>query len=272
MDVSLMIEGQMGLTWSRWKRLVADAEELGFAGLYRSDHFQNPRPPDQEALELVTSLTYVATTTSRIRFGPLVAPVSFRDPVQLARQAAAIDDLSGGRFILGMGAGWMEREHVTFGYDLLGVADRFRRLEEALQVVRGLLGADRPFSFEGSFYRLYEAPLLPRPERAGGPPILVGGNGPRRSLPLAARYADVWNGIGSLEGLRARNDTLDRLLEAEGRAPTEVKRTVMMSAHGEDVGDRIRSAEDAGTGEVMLQWLTIDDDEGLRALARSVLS
>jgi F420-dependent oxidoreductase-like protein len=272
MDVSLMIEGQMGLTWPRWKRLVADAEELGFAGLYRSDHFQNPRPPDQEALEMVTSLTYVATATSRIRFGPMVAPVSFRDPVQLARQAAAIDDLSGGRFVLGMGAGWMEREHDAFGYDLLGVADRFRRLEEALQVVRGLLTADRPFSFEGRFYRLHEAPLLPRPERAGGPPILVGGNGPRRSLPLAARYANVWNGIGALDGLRERNETLDRLLEAHGRAPSDVKRTVMISAHGDDVGDRIRAAENAGAGEVMLQWLTIDDVEGLRTLAGTVIS
>ena len=107
--LSIMIEGQHGLTWPRWKRLVTEVERLGFAGLFRSDHFTNAQPPDKDSLELVTSLTYLADHTERIHFGPLVAPFSFRNPVMLARQAAALDDLSGGRMILGVGAGWQER-------------------------------------------------------------------------------------------------------------------------------------------------------------------
>jgi alkanesulfonate monooxygenase SsuD/methylene tetrahydromethanopterin reductase-like flavin-dependent oxidoreductase (luciferase family) len=113
--LSLMIEGQQGITWPHWKRLAAQAEELGFAGLFRSDHFTNARPPDQDALEAMISLAYLADHSQRIHFGPLVTPLSFHDPVALARQALAIDDLSGGRLIFGLGAGWQEREHSMFG-------------------------------------------------------------------------------------------------------------------------------------------------------------
>ena len=116
--LSIMIEGQNGLTWPRWKQIVREVEDLGFAGLFRSDHFKHAQPPDDDSLELIVSLTYLADHTQRIHFGPLVAPVSFRDPVLLARQAAALDDLSGGRLILGVGAGWQEREHHLFGYTL----------------------------------------------------------------------------------------------------------------------------------------------------------
>src|SRR5258708_8973077 len=104
--LSIMIEGQMGLTWRHWKRIVSEVEDLGFAGLFRSDHFTNARPPDKDSLEMVVSLTYLADHTQRIHFGPLVAPISFRDPPMLARQAAALDDLSGGRVILGLRARW----------------------------------------------------------------------------------------------------------------------------------------------------------------------
>ena len=99
--ISIMIEGQDGLTWPRWKRLAEAVERLGYAGLFRSDHFTNAGPPDKESLELVVSLAYLASSTSRMHFGSLVAPFSFRDPAMLARQAAAIDDLSAGRLILG---------------------------------------------------------------------------------------------------------------------------------------------------------------------------
>src|SRR5579859_6669129 len=118
MDIAIMIEGQMGLNWARWKQVTAAVEQLGFQGLFRSDHFTNPEPPDGDSLELLVSLTYLADHSSTIHFGPLVAPISFREPVMLARQAAAIDDLSGGRLILGLGAGWQEREHRLYGYQL----------------------------------------------------------------------------------------------------------------------------------------------------------
>src|SRR5260370_11270358 len=109
--ISIQIEGQNGLTWPHWKRLVAEVEGLGFAGLFRSDHFTNAQPPDRDSLEMVVSLTYLADHTQRIHFGPLVAPISFRDPPMLARQAAALDDLSGGRMKLGGRGGLPEPRH-----------------------------------------------------------------------------------------------------------------------------------------------------------------
>src|SRR5690242_17952718 len=105
MDVALMIEGQHGLTWPRWQAVAELAEEMGFVGLYRSDHFTNPSLPDLPSLELWASLTWLASHTRRLEFGPLVTPVSVRHPAQMARMAAAVDDLSGGRLHLGLGAG-----------------------------------------------------------------------------------------------------------------------------------------------------------------------
>src|SRR5216684_2454979 len=104
--ISIQIEGQNGLTWPQWKRLVTEVEVLGFAGLFRSDHFTNAQPPDKDSLEMIVSLTYLADHAQRIHFGPLVAPLSVRNPTLLARQAVALDYLSGGRMILGVGAGW----------------------------------------------------------------------------------------------------------------------------------------------------------------------
>lgn len=227
---SLMIEGQAGLTWPHWKRLVAEVEDLGFAGLFRSDHFTNGRPPDKDSLEMVVSLAYLADHTQRIHFGPLVAPVSFRHPTLLVRQAAALDDLSGGRMILGVGAGWQEREHRLFGHELGDIPTRMQRLEEALEVITRLLKSDEPVSYEGRFFQLDGATLLPRPQRPGGPSILIGGNGMKRTLPLTARYASIWNGIGlSPAGFREHSDRLDALLGEAGRQPSEVTRTLMLT-------------------------------------------
>ena len=229
-DISLMIEGQDGLTWPRWKRLVEQAESLGFTGLFRSDHFTNANPPDKDSLEMIVSLTYLADHTQRIHFGPLVAPASLRHPTLLARQAAALDDLSGGRMILGVGAGWQEREHRLFGYRLGNMQTRMQRLEEALEVITRLLRSDEPVSFEGRFFRLDGATLLPRPQRPGGPPILIGGTGRRRTLPLVARYASVWNALYlTPDGFRELSSYLDTLLQASGRQPQEVRRTMMLT-------------------------------------------
>ncbi|HYL44269.1 MAG TPA: TIGR03560 family F420-dependent LLM class oxidoreductase [Ktedonobacteraceae bacterium] len=226
--ISLMIEGQTGVTWPHWKRLVAEVEDLGFAGMFRSDHFTSARPPDKASLETIVSLTYLADHTRRIHFGPLVAPFSFRNPVFLARQGAAIDDLSNGRMILGLGAGWQEREHQAFGFDLGDLPTRMQRFQEGLEVVTRLLKSNEPVSYQGSFYQLHEAMLLPRPQRPGGPRILLGGNGPRRTLPLAALYADIWNAVSLTPGeFRERSELLDKLLVEAGRKPEDVQRTLM---------------------------------------------
>jgi F420-dependent oxidoreductase-like protein len=312
-DISLMIEGQNGLTWPRWQRLVAEAEQLGFAGLFRSDHFTNGQGPVTDSLETIVSLSYLADHTQRLHFGPLVAPLSFRHPTLLARQAAALDDLSGGRMILGVGAGWQEREHAMFGHELGDVPTRMARLEEGLEVLTRLLRSDEPVTYEGRFYQLHDALTLPRPQRAGGPPILIGGTGVRRTLPLVARYADVWNALMvTPDEFRARSSVLDDLLRAEGRPPSAVRRTLMTNltcapdrqalarrlklaeadadtdaletavasmrasrknivGTPEMVREQIDAYAAAGVQELMMQWLDLDDIEGLRAFARTVL-
>lgn len=274
MDISLMIEGQMGLTWPRWQRIVAEAEDLGFVGIFRSDHFTNPNPPDSESLEMIVSLTYLASHTTRVHFGPLVAPLSFRNPMILARQAAALDDVSGGRMILGLGAGWQEREHETFGFVLGDVPTRIRRLTEGLEVVTRLLNSDEPVSYDGQFYHLHDAILLPRPQRPGGPPILIGGNGPRRTLPLVAQYADIWNGVMMRpDQFRERMTILDVLLTQAGRQPGDVRRTMMYGQfQGHDtLIDLLPEYAAAGMEEIMVQWLDLDNIDRLRSFARRIM-
>jgi F420-dependent oxidoreductase-like protein len=300
-EVAIMIEGQDGLDWGRWRRLTRAVEDLGYAGLFRSDHFTNPTGPILDALELWSSLTWLADNTSRIEFGPLVSPVSFRHPVITAWQASAIDNLSGGRLRLGLGAGWEEREHETYGFDLLDTDRRFARFEEGLEVVTRLLQSDEPVSFEGEFYRLRDAVLMPRSPRPGGPPIIIGGNGPRRTLPLVARYADEWNAVfASPERFAELDARLDGLLREAGRPPEQVRRTLMtravfgrtaadverklagqradeLRARGIIVGtapevtEQLGRLDEAGVQRVMLQWLETDDVAGLEAMAQSVL-
>jgi F420-dependent oxidoreductase-like protein len=303
MEIAIMIEGQDGLTWPRWQRIAAAVEELGFVGLYRSDHYTNARPPDKESLELWVSLTWLAGHTRRIEFGPLVTPVSFRQPTMTARMAAAVDDLSGGRLTLGLGAGWQEREHTNYGWDLLDVPARFARFEEGLEIVTRLLNSDTPIDFEGAYYRLREAILLPRPQRPGGPPILIGGNGPKRTLPLAARYATEWNAVYVSPARFAElNGRLDDLLAETGRKPATVRRSLMtgtlfgrdeaeverklaarnrtaaeMREIGVAVGtgsaliDQLGQWQAAGVQRIMLQWLELDNIDGLEALAAAIL-
>jgi alkanesulfonate monooxygenase SsuD/methylene tetrahydromethanopterin reductase-like flavin-dependent oxidoreductase (luciferase family) len=226
MKVSISIEAMFGMDWPLWKVLVPELEAMGFASIFRSDHFPLGTPPITDALELITSLVYLAEHTERVNFGSLVAPVSVREPVMLARQAMSIDDLSGGRMVLGVGAGWMESEHAAFGYPLGSPKNRLDRLDEALFVITSLIRSQEPVSFQGQFYKLQEARLLPRPIRPTR--ILVGGNGPKRTLPLVARYADIWNcEFETAERFAELSSQLDGWITAAGRHPSDVKRTTV---------------------------------------------
>jgi alkanesulfonate monooxygenase SsuD/methylene tetrahydromethanopterin reductase-like flavin-dependent oxidoreductase (luciferase family) len=131
MDIALMVEGQDGLNWDRWRAIARTAEEVGFAGLYRSDHFTNPVGPYKDSLECWISLAYLATNTQRLEFGPMVSPMSFRHPAMLVRQAAAVADLSDGRLQFALGAGWQDREHTNYSYHLGSVPERMARFREA---------------------------------------------------------------------------------------------------------------------------------------------
>jgi alkanesulfonate monooxygenase SsuD/methylene tetrahydromethanopterin reductase-like flavin-dependent oxidoreductase (luciferase family) len=223
LEISITIEGQFGLNWNIWKRLAEIVEAAPFYGLYRSDHFS----AQHDALDAFVSLAYLASHTRRVHFGTLVAPVSFREPVMMARQAMHIDALSGGRLVLGVGAGWEENEHAMFGYPLGDMKTRMDRLEEGLQVLTGLLRSEEPVTFNGKFYQLKEARLLPRPNQPTR--LMVGGKGPKRSMPIVAKYADIWNcHPKNLEHFSELNARLDELLVQQGRQPGDVKRTVMV--------------------------------------------
>jgi F420-dependent oxidoreductase-like protein len=304
-EVAIMIEGQNGLTWPRWQQIALAVEELGFAGLYRSDDFTNANPPDKDSLELWVSLTWLASHTHRMRFGPLVTPMSFRHPTMTARMATAVDDLSGGRLVLGLGAGWQEREHTNYGWDLLDIDGRFARFEEALEIITRLLRSDTPVDYSGVYFKLKEGILLPRPSRPGGPPILIGGNGVHKTLPLVARYASEWNAVYlTADEFQKRNAKLDEQLHLQGGDPAQVRRSMMtgceigrnraevnrkveartkgkrtareLRQHGVIVGtpteiyQQLLSLEQAGVQCVMLQWLDLDDLAGLEILAEAI--
>jgi alkanesulfonate monooxygenase SsuD/methylene tetrahydromethanopterin reductase-like flavin-dependent oxidoreductase (luciferase family) len=239
--ISVDIEGSHGLTWPLWRRWVTTVEEWGFAGLYRSDHF----PHNRASLETMVSLAYLAERSTRLAFGPMVSPLSFRDPVILTWQALALDDLSGGRMVMGVGSGWSEPEHERFGYDLGDIPTRIARFEEGLEVISRLLRSDEPVSVAGRFYTLRDARMLPRPERTGGPPIMIGGKGRPRILQLVARHADIWNATWlTLDEARERNAALDDLLRAAGRQPGDVRRTLTLlvwcGRDGDEMERRLR--------------------------------
>lgn len=301
MEIAIMLEGQNGLNWPRFQRIARAVEDLGFAGLFRSDHFTNAEAPDIDSLELWVSLTWLASHTQRIEFGPMVSPVSFRNPVFTARMGKDVDDLSGGRLVLGVGAGWQVREHRNFGFDLLEVGPRLDRFAEGLEVISRLLRSDTPVSYAGNYYRLEDAILLPRPQRPGGPRLLIGGNGPQRTLPLVARFAEEWNGVFIPAARYAElNRHLNELVRIEGRDPKQVRRSIMTNViFGRDdaevarkLGDRDRAAlqergilvgtksalqdqlaalEAAGAQRALLQWLDLEDIDGLEAFAHAIL-
>jgi alkanesulfonate monooxygenase SsuD/methylene tetrahydromethanopterin reductase-like flavin-dependent oxidoreductase (luciferase family) len=311
--LSVQIEIGGGLSWERWKRIVPLVDRLGYRGLYICDHFYAGEGyPD--SVEIMIAFTYLAVQSSRLEFGSLVSPVSFRDPVFLVRQAMHLDALSGGRMVLGVGAGWNEREHKAFGYELGDKRTRMDRLAEALEVMSLLARSEESVSFEGKFYRLSDAKILPRAARPNGPRIMVGGSGPMRTLPLTARYADVWNaGPRTPEAFAESSSRIDELLVKHGREPSAVHRTLMQQviAYRNDAElaqrmryrqanepglsptellasfrsrsphviagspaecvEQIKAYERVGVGEIMVQRLDLDDDEGLQVIAEEVM-
>jgi alkanesulfonate monooxygenase SsuD/methylene tetrahydromethanopterin reductase-like flavin-dependent oxidoreductase (luciferase family) len=179
MKLGIVIEGQENLTWERWRHLAATVERLGFESFWRSDHFSSNIDPGRDSLETWVTLAVAAAETTRIRFGPLVCPMSFRHPSLLARMAAAVDVLSGGRLILGLGAGWNAREHRAFGLPFPPLRERLDRLEEGIKVIRRLLG-DGPASFDGRHFRLEGADPHPKPAARPRLPLLIAGGGEQR--------------------------------------------------------------------------------------------
>ena len=229
MRVALMVEGQNGLTWERWRHILQLADRLEFPSLFRSDHyFTGPiATSQQDSLECFLSFVMAAEETSGLRFGPMVTPVTFRHPVDVGRMAAQIDQLSDRRFVMGLGAGWNQPEHDAYGLNFPPTSERFDRLEEAINLIQALWQPG-PLDYQGRYYQLDGADCQPIPE-PGRPPILIGGGGERRTIPLAAKYASEWNCVSlTPEAYSHTRDVMARACEAIDRNPDEIEHSMMM--------------------------------------------
>ena len=245
--LGIMIEGQEDLTWDRWHRVAEHTEALGFESIWRSDHLIPDVSDDtSEALEAWISLATLADRTNRLRFGPLVTPITFRHPAVLAKMAASIDQLSNGRLEFGLGAGWHDGEHKAFGVPYPNMAERFERLEESLQLTIATWTRDN-VTFEGKHYRLENITSHPKPVQRPHPPIIIGGNGKKRTIPLAAKYGNEWNGTSQTpDEYRERRELLRGLCEGFGRDPDTVRCSLMLTlltgrTDGLEVRTRIRT-------------------------------
>ena len=293
MRLCVFIEPQMGASYEDQLTLAKHAEECGFDGFFRSDHFLTmndgdglPGPTDSWV-----TLGALARETSRIRLGTLVTSATFRLPGPLAIAIAQVDQMSGGRVDFGIGSGWFEAEHTAYGIPFPSLRERFDRLEEQLEIITGLWASEKPYSFAGRHYTVVDSPGLPKPAQRPGPPVIVGGKGPKRTPALAARFAAEFNvPFSSLEETAAGFDTVrsvaDRPLVlsmaqtvACGRTAAELRRR--MDAIGPAAARAITGTPDAlveklgrfgeaGATRAFLQILDIHDLDHVDVIASEV--
>lgn len=298
MNVALMIEGQEGVTWEHWCALAGACEEHGIGTLFRSDHYISQANEDANvAHDAWTIIAALAARTTKLRFGTLVTPATFRLPGLLANAVATADNVSGGRIELGLGAGWMEREHRAFGFPFPETSVRVEMFSEQLEIVHRLWTEER-VDFHGKHYTLENAPGLPKPVQQPHPPIIVGGSGKRGTVEPALRFADEYNTpfVGPEEAamIRARvrslrfsvmtgcligetnADALERARQLYGRAQRDVAFDTWLTRYREraivgsvdEVAARLREYEAAGCDGIMLQHLLHTDLEPVRLIAQ----
>jgi len=207
--------------------VATTAEASGFDSIWTMDHFfQLPLlgSPNQPMFEAYTLLTALAARTTTVKLGAMVGGVTYRNPAMLAKTVSCLDVISKGRAIWGIGAAWFELEHDAFGYDFGTFTQRFEKLEEAVQIVKGMF-VDETTTFDGKWYQVKDAFNLPKPIQAGGPPVLIGGSGERKTLRLVAQYADACNVSGDPAQIAHLMSVLDAHCERLGRDPAEICRT-----------------------------------------------
>jgi F420-dependent oxidoreductase-like protein len=307
MDLRIFVEPQQGASYEQQLAVARRSEELGFGGFFRSDHFL--RIGDGDALPGPTdswvTLGAIARETSTIRLGTLVTSATFRHPGMLAVQVAQVDEMSRGRVELGIGAGWFDAEHAAYGVPFPPTGERFDRLAEQLEIVRGMWTTpvgDR-FSLDGRWWPVTDSPALPKPVQTPGPPIIIGGFGPKRTPALVAAhaaefnvpFADVDVTAGLQAGIDAACEAVDRdpstvlrsaaqvlccgADEAEiarraaaiGREPDELRSNGMAGTPAE-VADKLERFAAIGMERVYLQMLDLDDLEHLELVAAEVLA
>jgi alkanesulfonate monooxygenase SsuD/methylene tetrahydromethanopterin reductase-like flavin-dependent oxidoreductase (luciferase family) len=299
-----MIEGQEGVTWDDWVALASACEEHGVEALFRSDHYISWFDESRRVLDAWATIAGLAARTTTLELGTLVSPATFRHPAVLARSAATADEISGGRVTVGMGAGWQEREHRAYGFEFSTRRERVTRLGEQLEIVHHLLHEDR-VDFEGTYYRLEDAPGFHRPDL----PILVGGSAKPGTARPAVRFADEYNTLfGTLDEVRERKQALDQACERGGRDPSTLRYSLMapcvigrdeqevlasarrigarfgqdpqevLERHREhgpvgtiaEVAERLKQIEEIGYERVMLQHLVHDDLETVTLIGREL--
>ena len=263
---------QQRLSFDEIVARVRFGEELGFDGAWGFDHLI-PMYGDGpgECFEGMTTLAALATATSRIRLGLMVTGVTLRHPSILATQAVTVDHASHGRLELALGAAWFGREHEQFGIEFPSRGERFDRLEDTLEIITRLTTGD-VVSYAGHQFSLKDAQLRPLPVQRPHPPIWIGGTGLRRTLPLAARYADVWHAYGSPEQLAELSAHLDELAVAAGRDPASIMRatTLMLSAPDDVLRASIEAMARVGIGYLHCGWPSEGQDR-VESFARGVM-
>jgi F420-dependent oxidoreductase-like protein len=306
MQLRVMTEPQEGATYDDLLAVAAESERLGFDAFFRSDHYQriSPGDPGPGPTDAWAALAGLARDTSRIRLGTMVSSATFRLPGPLAITAATVDTMSGGRVELGMGSGWYETEHRSYGIPFPPLGERFDRLEEQLAIVTGLWATPPggTFSYDGRYYQLLDSPALPRPVQQPRPPVIIGGKGPRRTPALAARYADEYNvPFDTPDVVAACFDRARQACEAAGRDPSTLTLSVAQTlaagsseaearrraaAIGQDldalrsgglagtaqeVADKVGRFRDLGASRVYLQVMDLADLDHLRLVADDVV-
>ncbi|MBS2549796.1 LLM class F420-dependent oxidoreductase [Catenulispora sp. NL8] len=303
MDLRVLTEPQQGATYDTLLRVARAAEDLGFDGFFRSDHYRAGGAADglPGPTDCWTTLAGLARETTRIRLGSLVTPATFRLPGPLAIQVAQVDQMSGGRVELGMGAGWNGDEHAAYGIPFPD--NRFDHLEEQLQIVKGLWStpAGQTFSFKGEHYELTDSPALPKPTQNPHPPIIVGGRGPKRTPRLAAMYAAEYNSNFRpadqvaesyvrvrevCEAVGRDPDTLTlsvTLVVACGKTDAEIERRaeaisrtaaanqIVLRLTPGQLAEKLGEYHAIGTRRVYLRTFDLDDLDQLELLADEVL-
>lgn len=227
------------------------ADDTGFDHCWVMDHFATLGPRDDGVIfETWTMLAAMAQLTTRVRLGCLVVGNTYRHPGVLAKMAVTVDHLSGGRLEFGIGAGWAEGEHAMLGLELGRPGERADRLEESLQILRALWSQPRT-TFHGKYYQLTDAVAEPKPLQRPHPPIWIGGSGPKRTLRMAAEYADVWNAAGgSATEVAASAAILDQHCADVGRDPATIRRSVQLRVPSTDgLADQIRSYREVGVSD-----------------------
>jgi F420-dependent oxidoreductase-like protein len=305
MQLRVMTEPQEGATYDDLLGVAQEAERLGFNGFFRSDHFQNiSSDPGPGSTDAWITLAGLARETSSIRLGTMVSSATFRLPGPLAIAVATVDAMSGGRVELGLGTGWFDAEHASYGIPFPPIGERFDLLEEQLAVITGLWTTPpgERFSFAGEYVTVRDSPALPKPVQHPRPPIIVGGKGPRRTPRLAARFADEFNvAFSSLDDTAAAIARVREACEATGRDPDtmvygaaqtlavgqdedEVRRRAaaidrsaselrrdQLGGTVEEVVDKIGRFGEVGASRIYLQMLDVHDLDQLRLVAAEVV-